>query len=169
MGLPSSGVRALISPPLRLRSLSDRWVLVLRPLWVLVILFAIAIVLIGTTQALRDTYQVRPAFGKLGLDYDVENNGQVSVELVSASGEGDEAKWRITAINGAPVPAQARTGEIARRLDMAPGPSVALNLAGAGGQEIKIERQQIPCARTEERGESKNINGRARKTWGQHA
>jgi hypothetical protein len=135
------GLRALINPPLRLRALSDRSVLVLRPLWVLVILFATAAVILGTTQALRDTYEVRPAFTSLGLDYEVENSGAVSVDHLSHAGLADQ--WTVVAIDGLPVDAGAHAGEIAQRLKAAEGPTVAIDLA-SGGKQITVNQTRDP-------------------------
>jgi hypothetical protein len=134
------GLRALINPPQRLRVLSDRSVLVLRPLWVLVILFATAAVILGTTQALHDTYEVRPAFTSLGLDYEVEDSGAVSVDLLSASGPAD--RWSVVAVDGLPVDANASAGEIAQRLKAAEGPTVAIDLASPGGKQITVHQKR---------------------------
>jgi hypothetical protein len=158
------GLRALISPPLRLRALSERSVLVLRPLWVLVILFATAVVILGTTQALRDTYEVRPAFTSLGLDYEVENNGAVSVDLLSDAGAA--ARWSVVAIDGLPVDADARAGEIAQRLKAAEGPTVAIDLASRDGKQITVNQTRDPTVHSATAKRTRDLRIAARLSSG---
>jgi hypothetical protein len=162
------GPRALINPPLRLRTLSDRPVLLLRPLWVLVVLFATATVILGTTQALRDTYEVRPQFAAFGLDYDVQTDGLVTVERLRRGPQAENAdtKWRITAIGGLPVDAGTRASEIARRLKAAEGPSVEIDMVSPGGKTVSLRQKREVVPQTAEARERRDVRIAARLASG---
>ena len=129
--------QALFSPPVRLRSIPDRWALVLRPLWILAFLFAIGAVAAGTIFALRDTYEVRPAFKSVGYDYDVDNDGQVWLDPIE---EPTGGAVRVTAINGTPVPNDFRAGSLAGRIETARGPFVSLALEDKDGRRSTVRR-----------------------------
>ena len=131
----------LFSPPIRLRPLPERWTLLVRPLWILALLVSAGIVAAGTVYALRDIYEVRPAFSALGLEYDVGDDHQVWVE--SATGD-SIAESRILAIAGRPVDSGTRVGEVARRLQAVPGPTVAVDLADHSGQRSKLQLRRGP-------------------------
>jgi hypothetical protein len=139
--------RALIRPPLRLRQLPAAWVRLLRPLWILAFLVAIGAVMAGTILALRDTFEVRPAFTALGLDYDVESNGEISVQLDPrrASASLTDRPFRIVAINGTPIAADARSPDLARVLIAAPGTSVALDLRSPDGKLVRVQPRRDPA------------------------
>ena len=135
-------VKALFQPPARLRALPDQWARVLRPLWVMAILASLAVVALGSVQALRETYEIKPGFAALGLDYDVEDNGQIRIKLVKDRPKGisSDTPLQITAINGAPVPADILTNNLGRRLAGAAGPSVALDARTDDGRPLKLQR-----------------------------
>lgn len=107
-----SGAKWLFNPPVRLRAVPDRWVPLFRLLWFLAFLLSLAAVVLGTVHAWRETYQVRPVLRALALDYDVENNGRISIKPESRPGE----TFQLLAIDGAPVSADIRTPGLARRL-----------------------------------------------------
>ena len=112
--------------------------LLLRPLWIMLFLAAIAVVVLGTVNAVRDAYEVRPAFTSFGLDYDVENEGAVTVERLRRPIVEDGS--RILAINGTPITANARAADVARRLETAGGSVVTLDLRTRDG---KLARAQL--------------------------
>ncbi len=140
--------RALFSPPVRLRALPERWASVLRLLWILAFLFACADVALGTVYALRDTYEVRPAFTSLGLDYDVDNYGRIWVDVedrhVPAAQPGDQ--FRLLRINGSPIRAEIRSVELGRRLGAAPGRVVTLDLATRDGRAFTLQQRRDSSA-----------------------
>ena len=136
---------AILKPPLRFRQIPANWVRLLRPLWLLAFLIAIGTVIAGTVLALRDTYEVRPAFAELGLDYDLENNGEIRVQLdperVPSALAGKP--FRIMAINGSPVPADIKSASLAHRLQAASGNIVALDLRSADGKTVRVAERRI--------------------------
>ena len=92
-----------------------------RLLWFLCFLSAVAAVVLGTVHAIRETYELQPAFAALSLDYDVEDDGRISIKAESRPG----TKFSLVAIDGKPVSPDVRTAELARRVAAAPGPVVA--------------------------------------------
>lgn len=150
--------------PARLRALPDRWVLLLRPLWILLFLSAITVVALGTMHALRDAYEVRPAFTSLGLDYDVENNGEVTVERLSDPIVEDGS--RILAINGSAVAANARAAEIARRLKNARSPVVALDLRKRDGRVARAQLNRNTSTPDQSARRNRDLRVAARLTSG---
>ncbi len=135
--------KALVRPPMRLRTLPDRWVALLRALWIAASVAAAAAVILGTVHALRDTYEVRPEFTSLGLDYDVANDGSVVVAAASPGAAVESTQdLRIVAINGARVPDAIRTQELARRLAAAKGPAVTLDLRSASGKIVRLDQKR---------------------------
>src|SRR3982750_442237 len=89
---------------------------VLRPLWLLAFLAALGTVVSGTVLALRDTYEVRPAFTALGLDYDVQDNGEITVQVDPSPGSAvkKDTDYRIIAINQKPVALDIHSPDLAR-------------------------------------------------------
>ena len=134
MSKPS--LRWLISPPVRLRAIPDGWVPLVRVLWFLTFLLSIAAVALGTVHAFRETYEVRPAFRSLSIDYDVEDDGRISIKSEAKP----DAKYRLLAIDGSPVSPDIHTPELARRLDAARGPAVTLDLIGEDGSRTVLRQ-----------------------------
>jgi hypothetical protein len=129
----NSGAR-LWSPPLRLRAVPQRYVPLFRLLWFACFLLSVAAVALGTVHAIRETRDVQPAARALGLDYDLEDDGQITIKTESRPG----AKYRLVAIDGQPVDSRLRIPELGRRLEAAPGPIVALDLRSEDGRLVKI-------------------------------
>ena len=136
--MPKPSLRWLISPPVRLRALPDRWVPLVRLLWFLCFLLAIAAVVLGTVHAMRETYELQPAFAALSLDDDVEDDGRISVKAESRPG----TKFSLVAIDGKPVSRDIRTAELARRLAAAPGPAVTLDLRTPEGKPVTLHQKR---------------------------
>ncbi len=124
------GVNGFWSPPLRLRGIGGRWVPLFRVLWFLTFLLAIAVVVLGTVHALRETYEVRPIFRALQLDYDLENDGRISIRSEARG----PAKYSLVSIDGAPVDPFTRIPRLAGQLAAAKGPVVALGLKAEDGR-----------------------------------
>ena len=139
----TSSLRWVYRPPLRLRAIPQRWVPLARLLWVLAFLLAVAAVVLGTVHALRETYEVRPAFAALSLDYDLENDGRIAIKLESKP----DATFSLTAIDGAPVSENVRTPELGRRLAAAPGPVVTLDFKSQNGKPLRVERKRDAARR----------------------
>ena len=137
--------RVLFRPPMRLRTLPDRWFLPLRAAWILAFVLAAAAVVLGTIHALRDSYEVNPAFKAFGLDYDVADNGQVVVtpipEDLDTSPSIEDAP--IRSINGTRVPSGSRAADVAALLNSA-GSSVALDLQSNDGKLVRLTQSREP-------------------------
>lgn len=135
-------VRSLIRPPTRLRTLPDRWVMALRLAWFLAFIGALAAVVLGTVHALRDTYETRPAFSAIGLDYDVADHGEILVRIVPGAGGSADRQYRVAAIDGTQVARDIYSPELGRRIAAAPGPVVTLDLVASDGKRVRVERQR---------------------------
>jgi hypothetical protein len=142
-------MKALIQPPSRLRAVPQRWVPILKIAWILAFVFAAATVVLGTIHAFRETYEVRPSFAALGLDYDLDSHGLIWIELQRGrpAGGSSDLRFRIAAIDGKPVAVDIRSPNLARRLGAASGPIVTLDLATADGNAFRIRqvRQVLPA------------------------
>jgi hypothetical protein len=136
--LLKSGAKWLFSPPLRLRAVPARWVPLFRLLWFLAFLLSLAAVVLGTVHAWRETYQIRPVFRALALDYNLEGSGRISIQPESRPGEA----FQLLAIDGTPVPADIRTPELGRRLRAANGPVVTLDLKGIDGEAVRLRQKR---------------------------
>jgi hypothetical protein len=160
--LLKSGAKWLFNPPVRLRAVPDRWVPLFRLLWFLVFLLSLAAVVLGTVHAWRETYQVRPVLRALALDYDVENNGRISIKPESRPGE----TFQLLAIDGAPVSADIRTPALARRLQDAKGPVVTLDLKAADGKLVTLQEQRDLTPASESITRARDLRFAARLTSG---
>lgn len=130
-------LRWLYSPPLRFRAVPDRWVPLIRLLWFFSLFLSVAAVALGAVYALREAYEIRPAFAALSLDYDVEDDGRITLQVASRG----DARFTLGAINGTPVRADIRNGELAKRL-VAAGPLVTLDLKAADGKPVRVAQQR---------------------------
>jgi hypothetical protein len=160
--LLKSGAKWLFNPPVRLRAVPDRWVPLFRLLWFLAFLLSLAAVVLGTVHAWRETYQVRPVLRALALDYDVENNGRISIKPESRPGE----TFQLLAIDGAPVSADIRTPGLARRLQDAKGPVVTLDLKAADGKLVTLQEQRDLTPASESITRARDLRFAARLTSG---
>ncbi len=134
----SLSLKWLYSPPVRLRAVPDRWVPAFRLLWLLSFMLSVAAVVLGTVYAVRETYEVRPVVRALSLDYDLQDNGQISIKAESRP----HAKYRLVAIDGVPVDPYVRIPELGRRLQAARGPIVTLDLSGEDGKPLKLQQKR---------------------------
>ena len=124
------------SPPVRLRALPDRWVPLIRILWLLCFVMSVAAVTLGAVHATRQTYEVRPVFAALGIDYDIEDNGVLTIKPDSKP----NAKYRLVAIDGAAVDRRIHIPELGRRLKAARGTEVTLDLVDERGTPVQIHQ-----------------------------
>ena len=123
------------SPPLRLRALPDRWVPLLRILWLLAFVMAAAAITLGAVHATRQTYEIRPVFAALGLDYEIEDSGELTIKAESKHGN-----FQLVAIDGTAVDRYIHIPELARRLKAAPGPEVTLDLVDEQGAPVQLRQ-----------------------------
>ena len=138
----ASGLR--LHPPVRLRPLPSAWVTPLHLVWALLFLFAIALVALGAMHAVRAAHEVRPAFAQLGLDYDVENSGEIRIEFEPGRAPPGKAGklLQLVAIDGAPVASDIRITALAERLNRARGPVVTLDLKSPDGQHSRVQQRR---------------------------
>jgi MFS family permease len=120
---------------MRLRPIGERYVPLLRLLWSMCFLMSVAAVALGTVHAVRETYQIRPVFRSLGLDYDLEPNGRITLKAQAHPG----SKYRLRAIDGRPVAADIRIAPLARQLAAAADPAVALSVIDENGVSSTLE------------------------------
>ena len=123
---------------MRLRAVPGRYVPLLRMAWFLVFLLAVAAVALGTVHAIRETRDVQPAVRALGLDYDLESDGHITIKAESRPG----AKYRLVAIDGEAVSTDLRIPELGRRLKSAPGPIVTLDLEAKDGTIVRLDQKR---------------------------
>jgi hypothetical protein len=107
-------------------------------LWFLCFTLAIAAVVLGVVHAIRETHEVRPVFRALALDYDLEDNGQISIKSESRP----QADYRLVAIDGEAVDPYIHIPQLAHRLKAAPGPVVTLDLTAEDGTPVKLEQER---------------------------
>ncbi|HET7576514.1 MAG TPA: hypothetical protein VFK19_08135 [Sphingomicrobium sp.] len=157
-----SGAKWLFNPPVRLRAVPDRWVPLFRLLWFLAFLLSLAAVVLGTVHAWRETFEVRPVFRALALDYDLENNGRISIKAESRPGE----TFQLLAIDGTAVGADIRTPELARRLDAANGPVVTLDLKAGDGKPVRLHQKRDFAPAPESVTRARDLRFAARLTSG---
>ena len=127
-----------IAFPDRLPAISDRWMRWLRPLWLLMLGFAVLADVGGAAYVLHDAYENDPVFAEIGLSSDVEyNDGSLvlgpPVGRESAS-QGIREGSRILAVEGVPVPRGAGVERVARRLREAAGPVVRVRIEDPAGR-----------------------------------
>jgi hypothetical protein len=160
--LRDSSRARLWSPPLRLRAVPSRYVPLFRLLWFLCFTLSIAAVVLGVVHAVRQTYEVRPVFRSLALDYDLENDGRMSIKAESRP----HAKYRLLAIDGQQVDPHIRIAELGRRLKAAPGPVVTLDLIGEGGKPLKLQQRRASQPVDKQSLQTRNLRFGARLTSG---
>ena len=124
-------------PPRRLAALSDaqlRWV---RPLWFLVLVAAIALDIAGAAFVLRDAYDRDPAFHRFALASSIDDDGFALVEGLPGNPAAPPVTEpsRIVAIDGQPVPRDARLWDLADLLKKPAEKPVALTILGPDGQQ----------------------------------
>ena len=141
--MASVPARALITPPIRLRQLSEGWVRPARALWILLFGFALLADVGGAIYAYRDTYQVQPVFERWGLDYDVEYDGEVALGTAPrADGtQSIQTQARVLAINGQRLDPRASLAHVTRRIEAAEGPVLGLDLREPDGSVVHLRQR----------------------------
>lgn len=123
-------------PPRRLAALSDvqlRWI---RPLWMLVLVAAIALDIAGTVYVLRDAYDRDPVFHRFALSSSLDDDGLALVQAIPGHSAAPSVaeNSRIVAIDGRPVPRDARLWDLAELLKTPDGKPVVLTMLGPDGE-----------------------------------
>ncbi|MFL6737534.1 MAG: hypothetical protein ACJ8F4_10815 [Sphingomonas sp.] len=155
--------RWLFSPPLRLRAVPERWVPFLRLAWFLCFLLSVAAIALGTVHALRETYEVRPVVADLAIDYDLENDGRISIKAESRP----HFKYWLRAIDGRAVDPYLHIPELGRLLKAAPGPIVTLDLSDEEtGQPVKLQERRVARPVDPRASRSRDLRFGARITSG---
>lgn len=139
-------VKALFQPPARMRSLSDRWAKLLRPLWMICLGLAVLTVTISTIYAVRAAYWVQPTIYQHGLDFDVTSDGELRIGTRTDAGQVPAVPLtaRVVAIDGQGVPADLQLVQFAKRLDRAPGPNVKVTLQKPDGTIVELTQSRRP-------------------------
>jgi hypothetical protein len=132
-------------PPARLRPISERSARILRLLWAALFVFAIAADIGGAAFVLRNTFEIRPVFERLGLDYHLQYRGDVHVGTLSnADGRQQvETLAHIVAIDGKPIAPTALVAEVVHRLEAARGPQVAIDLRQPDGRLVRLQQTRV--------------------------
>ena len=136
--MQSSSRARLWSPPLRLRAVPDRHTPFFRLFWFLCFVLAISAVVLGMVHAIRETYEVRPVFRALSLDYDLEDNGRISIKPESRP----DSKYWLVAVDGKAVDPYIHIPQLGHRLKAAPGPIVTLDLEAEDGTPLRLEQHR---------------------------
>jgi hypothetical protein len=128
--------RARTLLPRRLTALAPgrlKWV---RVLWFLALAFAVVLDIAGTVFAVREVNRIEPQFARLTLSSEVEIDGSVTVSTIEglAGVPVVAPSSRITAIDGAAVPRETRSWELASRLRADDGQVVMLAIVAPDGQ-----------------------------------
>jgi hypothetical protein len=127
---------------------------------------AIGAAVAGTIMALRDTYDVRPAFASLGLDYEVEANGQIRIELDRGPAALADRQFQLLAIDDAPVPPDILSPDLGRRLSEASGDTVTLDLKSNDGKTVRIQQRRQASTGTPSAKKIRDLRVGARLTSG---
>lgn len=128
--------------PVRLRRIPERRTKVLRACWFLLFSFAVIVDMAAVAYTIRDVHEFRPAFARIGLEYQFGSSGDVLVGTVpDARGlQAVDLSTHVVAVGGQPVPSNARVGEIARRIEEAPGSTVAVDLKKPNGSIVHLKQ-----------------------------
>ncbi|HEU4961495.1 MAG TPA: hypothetical protein VFT56_13945 [Sphingomonas sp.] len=150
--------------PDRLPAISDRWAVVVRPLWFVAFACAVLIVIAGTAYVLHDTYENNPVFAEIGLTTAIENDGSVTLGQpigAESRGQGIAEGSRIAAIDGRPVARETRVDALAERVRAAAGPVIMLRIADPHGvaRDHRLTRSPLH-ARQARAGEPISRNAR---------
>jgi hypothetical protein len=137
----TSFLGAFVRPPVRLRTMSDRFSGRVRALWIILFLFALGADFAATAYVLREKLYVQPFFASWGLDYDVEYYRPVAIgTLPDSSGrQRVETTSRLLSINGQPVPVAATLGTVEERLRSVSGDRATIRLLTPEQRVVTLE------------------------------
>jgi hypothetical protein len=133
-----------------------------RLLWFLCFLLSVAAVALGTVHALRETYEVRPVFKALALDYDLEDNGRITIHRESEP----DAKYSLIAIDDVAVDPDIHIPQLARRLQAARGPVVTLDVRAGDGTGLQLEQTRSTVPVDPKASRARDLRFTARLTSG---
>lgn len=141
-------VKALLRPPMRLRTLSDRSAKWLRALWFLLFGLSVLTVVVSTIYAVRASYWIQPVLHQFNLDYDVTTDGKLVVGTPPGREPAIPLTAKVVAIDGRPVPADLQIAQFAERLDSAPGPTVAMTVRDPAGRTHTLTQSRGKIVQT---------------------
>ena len=141
-------VKALLRPPMRLRTLSDRSAKWLRALWFLLFGLSVLTVVVSTIYAVRASYWIQPVLHQFNLDYDVTTDGKLVVGTPPGREPAIPLTAKVVAIDGRPVPADLQIAQFAERLDSAPGPTVAVTVRDPAGRTHTLTQSRGKIVQT---------------------
>jgi hypothetical protein len=135
-------VKALFQPPVRLRTLPDRWGRALRLLWMLLFGLSVLTVIVSTLYAVRASYSIQPIVAQFDLDFEVSSDGELTVGTLAAQGRPPEVPVtaKIIAVNGKEVPSNLQVAEFADLLAKTPGQNVTVTLRQPDGRTIELTK-----------------------------
>ena len=141
-------VKALLQPPMRLRTLSDRSAKWLRALWFLLFGLSVLTVVVSTIYAVRASYWIQPVLHQFNLDYDVTTEGKLVVGTPPGREPALPLTAKVVAIDGKPVPADLQIAQFAERLDGAPGPTIAVTVRDPAGRTHTLTQSRGKIVQT---------------------
>lgn len=142
----ANGVGSILLPK-RLTAIGDRLHAWLRPLWLVMLGFAVICVIGGTAYVFHDMYETKPVFARVGLSIN-----SIEPERPVVGPVGDEAyrlgiveESRILAVNGQPLPPGHGVETLAGRLKEAPGHAVTVRIADPQGRarDYRLTRSAV--------------------------
>jgi hypothetical protein len=123
-----------------LSAVPDRWHVVLRPVWLILLTLTLLLDISGTVYNLRDAYSNDPHFARIGLVSEIENDGSVTIEN-QPSGDGKAPDLpplsRIVAIDGEAVPRDTRVWELAGKLKRPDNARIDLTVRRPNGERVE--------------------------------
>lgn len=137
-----SYTKALLHPPTRLRTLSERRSKWLRALWTLFFGLSVLTVVVGTIYAVRASFWVQPVIQQFSLDFDVTTEGKLVVGTAAGRTPAVPVSAKVIAVDGKPVPQDLRVADFAERLAGAPGPVVAVTLRQPDGRAVVLSQKR---------------------------
>ena len=140
----------------------ERLVPLFRLLWFLCFVLSVAAVALGTVHAVRETYQIHPVFRALALDYDLKDDGQITIKAQSKP----HSTFSLLAIDGIPVDPYIRIPALAHRLKTAPGPTVTLDVQAENGTSLQLHQVRNVKPEDPQASHSRDIRFGARLTSG---
>lgn len=158
--------RALLHPPIRLRTLSDRLAKALHAAWTLLFGLAMLTVVVSAIYAFRASYWVQPVIEEFGLDFYVTTDGKLVVGTAAGSKPALPVESKVVAIDGRPVSHGLKVAAFAELLDEAPGPGVTVSLMQPSGQVQMLDLRRTAINHSESAEQARNLRIWARLAAG---
>ncbi len=157
---------AFLHPPIRLRTLSERWAKGLRAAWTILFGLAMLTVVVSAIYAVRASYWVQPVIEEFGLDFDVTTDGKLVVGTPAGGKPALPVTSRVVAIDGRPVALDLKVAAFAQHLDEAPGPRVTVSLMQPDGRVQVLDLRRTALNHPASVEQSRNLRIWARLVAG---